>query len=137
MSLLFILESWVLNLDLDSWDLEPWILILVSRLSSWVLNSSWFLSWTLELFLIDLWFTWVVLCCYLIIPNLTSDKIVAAYYDGNRFITNLDGVWKVSCWWVSVWIKITSLLSLFWSVIFSQHECIELFIRLSLFFHFQ
>ena len=39
----------------------------------------------------------VVLCCYLIIPNLTSDKIVAAYYDGNRFITNLDGVWKVSC----------------------------------------
>ncbi len=43
-------------------------MILVSRIYSWVLNSSWFLSWTLELFLIhlscsliDLWFTWVVL----------------------------------------------------------------------------
>ena len=38
------LYSWVMNLDLDSWDLEPWILILVSRLSSLVLNSYWFLS---------------------------------------------------------------------------------------------
>ena len=34
MNLLFILESWALNLDLDSWDLEPWILILVSILSA-------------------------------------------------------------------------------------------------------
>ncbi|KAL5136876.1 Thylakoid membrane protein TERC, chloroplastic [Glycine soja] len=37
-----------------------------------------------------------VLCCYLIVQNLTSDKIIAAYYDGNRFITNLDGVWKAT-----------------------------------------
>ena len=56
LSLLFILEFWVLNLDLDSWGLEPWILILDSKISSWVLNSSWFLSWTLELFLIHLSF---------------------------------------------------------------------------------
>jgi len=49
LSLFFILESWVLNLDLEilnllsleswSWFLRSWILILVCRLSSWFLNS--------------------------------------------------------------------------------------------------
>ena len=76
LSLLLILESWVLNLDLDSWDLEPWIFILDSKLSSWVLNSSWFLSWTLELFLIhlscsliDLWAFCHYLCHHLLLSS--------------------------------------------------------------------
>ena len=88
MSLFFILESWVLNLDLDSWDLESWILILDSRLSSWVLNSSWFLSWTLELFLIhlscsliDLWAFCHHLCHHLLLSSLLSSKHLWITFD--------------------------------------------------------
>ena len=79
LSLLLILESRVLNLDLDSWDLGPWIFILDSKLSSWVLNSSWCLSWTLELFLIhlscsliDLWAFCHLLCHHLLLSSLSS-----------------------------------------------------------------
>ena len=90
LSLLLILESWVLNLDLDSWDLEPWILILDSKLSFWVLNSSWFLSWTLELFLIHLsgslihlWFTWVVL--WLMFELFVITFVIIFCYHQNTF----------------------------------------------------
>ena len=80
------LRSWALNLD--SWDLEPWILILYSRLSSWVLNSSWFFSWTLELFLIhlscsliDLWAFCHHLCHHLLSSSSLSLKRLWITFD--------------------------------------------------------
>ncbi len=73
--------DWFLNLDLDSWHLEPWILILDFRLSSWVLNSSWFLSWTLELFLIDLWAFCHHLCRHLLLSSLLSSKHLWITFD--------------------------------------------------------
>ena len=53
--------SWFLNLDLDSWNLEPWILIL----DSWILLESWILLDSLD-FLLE---SWIVLDSYLELLN--------------------------------------------------------------------
>jgi len=65
LSLLLILESWVLNLDLDSWKLEPWILILEIKfpLEPWsvldsILNILNHLEHLKHLELI-LWLSWI------------------------------------------------------------------------------
>ena len=79
LSLLLILESWVLNLDLLN--LDSWNLILDSwnQLSSWILKCSWFylgylelILWlTFELFVI----TFVIIFCYhLLLSSLLSSK---------------------------------------------------------------
>jgi len=87
------LHSWILSL-------EPWILILVFRLSSWVLNSSWFLSWTLELFLIhlscsliDLWAFCHHFCHHLLLSSLLSSK--------HLWIT-FDSPWSFASTWFTI-----------------------------------
>ena len=90
LSLLLILESWVLNLDVDSWKLEPWILIL----------DSWFLILEINFPLEP----WSVLDSILNILNILNSFfdwplsfLSSPLLSSKHLWINLDSSWNFSC----------------------------------------
>lgn len=61
--------------------------------------------------------------------NHLKSKFFAASYDGNRFLTNQDGIWKVSYWWasVAVWNYLPTQIILFvtglaWQLLLNNYK---------------